>query len=136
MAELPADVSAAAFLQSVRLGVDDAVWRMITNATDMPTADFYDFLKQGVAEGIERAASPSRDAGLNTECVPIAALDEAIAFARKVRGWREFDSPDHVPHHHDVLMRLEEEAGEFLAKHANHFSAAPASGQDGEGEDG
>ena len=71
-----------------------------------------------VAEGIERAAL--RGAVPSAECVPKAALDEAVAFARKVRGWREFDSPDHVPHHHGVLMRLEREAGEFLAKHADH----------------
>jgi hypothetical protein len=36
-----------------RGGVNDAVWRMITNATQMPCLDFYDTVKEGVAKGIE-----------------------------------------------------------------------------------
>jgi hypothetical protein len=35
--------------------VHDAIWHMITNANDMPCHDFYDTVKDGVAEGIERA---------------------------------------------------------------------------------
>ena len=53
MTKLPT-VSKQELLNAIRDGVADAVWRMITNATDMPCADFYDFVKDGVAEGIER----------------------------------------------------------------------------------
>ena len=41
-------------LNAIRDGVADAMWRMITNATDMPCADFYDSVKDGIAEGIQR----------------------------------------------------------------------------------
>jgi hypothetical protein len=47
-------VSKQEFLDAIRNGVADAVWQMITNATAAPCADFYDFVKDGVAEGIER----------------------------------------------------------------------------------
>lgn len=47
-------VSKQELLNAIRDGVADAMWRMITNATDMPCADFYDFVKDGVAEGIRQ----------------------------------------------------------------------------------
>jgi hypothetical protein len=50
MIKLPT-VSKQELLNAIRDGVADAMWRMITNATDMPCADFYDFVKDGVAEG-------------------------------------------------------------------------------------
>lgn len=36
-------------------GVASAVWQMITNATTMPCTDFYDTLKAGVIEAMEKA---------------------------------------------------------------------------------
>jgi hypothetical protein len=53
MIKLPT-VSKQELLNAIRDGVADAMWRMITNATDAPCADFYDFVKDGVAEGIAR----------------------------------------------------------------------------------
>ena len=53
MTKLPT-VSKQELLNAIRDGVADAMWRMITNATDVPCADFYDFVKDGVAQGIER----------------------------------------------------------------------------------
>jgi hypothetical protein len=50
--ELPA-ISKQELLNAIRGGVHDAVRRMITNATDIPCAVFYDTLKEGVAMGIE-----------------------------------------------------------------------------------
>ena len=44
------------FYEAVRQGVHDAVWRMITNATDMPCTDFFDAIQEGVATGIKSAA--------------------------------------------------------------------------------
>lgn len=38
-------------------GVHSAMWRMITNATQMPCADFYEAVTNGIAKGIEEAAS-------------------------------------------------------------------------------
>lgn len=43
-------------MEAVSEGVRRAVWQMITNATDMPCADFFDAVKEGVAEGIKSAA--------------------------------------------------------------------------------
>jgi hypothetical protein len=54
MTKLPR-VSKEELLGAIRDGVHDAIWHMITNATDMPCHDFYDTVKDGVAEGIERA---------------------------------------------------------------------------------
>lgn len=42
-------------LEAIRKGVHDAMWQMITNATQMPCADFFDTLKQGIHDGIEDA---------------------------------------------------------------------------------
>jgi hypothetical protein len=53
--ELPA-ISKEELLGAIREGVHDAMWRMITNATQMPCADFFASVEDGVAAGIERAA--------------------------------------------------------------------------------
>jgi hypothetical protein len=42
--QLP-DVTAEQFLRAVRDGVSDAMWQMMTNATDMPCHDFYEMVK-------------------------------------------------------------------------------------------
>lgn len=39
---------------AIRKGVADAVWRIATNASDMPCADFYQAIKEGAAEGMAR----------------------------------------------------------------------------------
>lgn len=36
---------------AIRRGVADAVWRVATNATDAPCADFYDSIKDGASYG-------------------------------------------------------------------------------------
>jgi len=41
------------FYKAVSQGVSDAIWRVATNATDMPCADFYDFIKQGIVEALK-----------------------------------------------------------------------------------
>lgn len=38
-------------------GVENAMWRMMTNATDAPCQDFYEAITNGIAKGIEEAAS-------------------------------------------------------------------------------
>lgn len=38
-------------------GVSEAMWRMMTNATVAPCADFYEAITNGIAKGIEEAAS-------------------------------------------------------------------------------
>ena len=43
--------------EAIRQGVDSAIWRMITNATNMPCSDFFDAVQRGVAIGIEKAAN-------------------------------------------------------------------------------
>lgn len=40
-------------LEAITEGVDRAVWRMITNATDMPCADFYHHVQKGVEKALE-----------------------------------------------------------------------------------
>jgi hypothetical protein len=54
--ELP-KISKQELLEAIRAGVSDAMWRMVTNATDAPGADFYDAVKQGIAEGIKSVSS-------------------------------------------------------------------------------
>lgn len=41
---------------AVRDGVDNAFWRMITNATSMPCHDFYDTIKRAAQEAFEKVA--------------------------------------------------------------------------------
>lgn len=48
------DIPDELLYDAIRKGVADAIWRMATNATDMPCADFYDMIKEGVREGMAR----------------------------------------------------------------------------------
>ena len=50
-------ISKQELLDAIRDGVRDAMWRMITNATSMPCADFYATVKDGVEAGIREAAA-------------------------------------------------------------------------------
>ena len=43
--------------EAIQNGVRAAVWQMITSGTMMPGADFYEFVRKGVSDGIERAAA-------------------------------------------------------------------------------
>jgi hypothetical protein len=60
MTELPT-VSKQELLAAIRAGVHDAMWKMITNATQAPCADFYDAVKDGVAAGTAKAGGRRRD---------------------------------------------------------------------------
>lgn len=40
------------FMEAIRSGVSDGIWRIATNATQMPCADFYEMIKEGVKEGM------------------------------------------------------------------------------------
>ncbi len=40
-------------------GVHDAIWDMITNATQMPCADFYDTIKEAAREAFSQMDFPS-----------------------------------------------------------------------------
>jgi hypothetical protein len=48
------EISKAELLEAIREGVADAMWRMITNATQAPCADFFASIEDGVAAGIDR----------------------------------------------------------------------------------
>jgi hypothetical protein len=41
---------------AIRKGVAEAIWRVATNATDMPCTDFYEAIKDGAAEGISKVS--------------------------------------------------------------------------------
>lgn len=45
---LLAKISKDELLDAVRGGIEDAVWAAIRNATDCPTADFFQSIKDGV----------------------------------------------------------------------------------------
>jgi hypothetical protein len=49
------DVSKQELLDAIRDGVSDAMWRMITNATSAPCADFYETVRDGVETAISKA---------------------------------------------------------------------------------
>lgn len=38
---------------AISKGVENAIWRMITNATDMPCADFYDSIQKAATEAFD-----------------------------------------------------------------------------------
>jgi hypothetical protein len=48
--ELPPDL----LHEAIRQGVADAVWRLATSGTATPHADFFDAIKDGAREGVER----------------------------------------------------------------------------------
>lgn len=43
--------------EAIKEGVESAFWRLFTNATDAPCQDFYEAVTNGIAKGIEEAAS-------------------------------------------------------------------------------
>jgi hypothetical protein len=43
--------------RAIREGVHDAIWHMITNATQMPCADFYDTIKDAAREAFSKMGS-------------------------------------------------------------------------------
>jgi hypothetical protein len=55
--KLSNDVTSRQFLDAVREGVHDAEWQMITNATMMPCADFFDTIKDAVKEAVSEAVA-------------------------------------------------------------------------------
>ena len=42
--------------EAIAEGVDRAIWRMITNATDMPCRDFYDTVEKATREAFEKVS--------------------------------------------------------------------------------
>ena len=52
------DIEAAEVLEAISEGVRRGMWQMITSGTDMPCADFFDFMRKGVKEGIESVVDP------------------------------------------------------------------------------
>jgi hypothetical protein len=50
-------VSASDFCRALTEGAAQAIWRVATNATDMPSSDFYDAIQRGTAEGFARVRS-------------------------------------------------------------------------------
>lgn len=53
---IPSDL----ILEAIRNGVADAFWRIATNATDMPSSDFFEMVRLGAKEGMERVAGDGR----------------------------------------------------------------------------
>lgn len=51
------DMDGVRLYRAISDGIENAMWRMITNATQMPCADFYEAVTNGIAKGIEEAAS-------------------------------------------------------------------------------
>ena len=51
------DMGDGALYRAFSEGVAAAMWRMMTNATDAPCADFYEAITNGIAKGIEEAAA-------------------------------------------------------------------------------
>jgi hypothetical protein len=47
-------ISKAELLDAISRGVADAIWRVATNATQAPCADFFASIEDGVAIGVER----------------------------------------------------------------------------------
>jgi len=43
--------------EAIAEGVERAIWRMITNATDMPCQDFYDTIEKAAKEAFEKMSS-------------------------------------------------------------------------------
>jgi hypothetical protein len=48
------DIPHELLFDAVRQGTRDAIWKMITNATVAPCADFFETVKQGVSEAMSR----------------------------------------------------------------------------------
>jgi hypothetical protein len=39
---------------AIRQGVADAIWKIATNATHAPCADFFEMIRQGIEDGMQR----------------------------------------------------------------------------------
>jgi hypothetical protein len=50
------------FYEAIREGVADAMWKLMTSATDMPCSDFYDSIQVGVKQGIQAGARYTAEA--------------------------------------------------------------------------
>jgi hypothetical protein len=50
------ELEPAKVYEAIAEGVDRAMWRMITNATDMPCQDFYDTLEKAAKAAIKELA--------------------------------------------------------------------------------
>jgi hypothetical protein len=48
------DIPHELLYEAIRQGMADAIWRVATNATQMPCADFYDTIKEGVEKAMAR----------------------------------------------------------------------------------
>ena len=46
--------SSKGFFEAVEQGVSNAIWKIATNATDMPCNDFYDSIKEGVEKAHQK----------------------------------------------------------------------------------
>lgn len=52
------DVPAEIVHDAIRKGTADAMWRLFTNATDMPCSDFYEAIKQGTKDAVAGLKRP------------------------------------------------------------------------------
>lgn len=48
------DIPNELLFDAIRQGVRDAMWQLMTNATDAPCADFFQAIEDGAAAGIEK----------------------------------------------------------------------------------
>lgn len=48
-------------------GVENAIWRIATNATSAPCADFYDAIQKGVADGVRNIDIEGALRGIKTQ---------------------------------------------------------------------
>jgi hypothetical protein len=62
MTDLP-HITTDQFLTAIREGISDAIWRIATNATSMPCADFFAAIEDGTTEGVRRVGriTPAAD---------------------------------------------------------------------------
>ena len=44
---------------AISRGVSDAIWRIATNATDMPCTDFYEAIRYGTSEAVSKMSRPT-----------------------------------------------------------------------------
>lgn len=51
-------IAGSGMFVAIRDGVAAGIWRVATNATDAPTADFFDSVKEGVRDGVSRMSLP------------------------------------------------------------------------------
>jgi hypothetical protein len=78
---------------AITKGVYHAFWQMITNATDAPCADFYDFVKDGVEKAMSNLAA-NIEARLE---IHIESLDRVVDELQRLserRAKKELNSDD------------------------------------------